>query len=76
MTTDESREGWHVHDTLKKWGQNPRMLDTTRIRQIGVGQHRRRNDAIDAEVIALAWSRAVLPRRMCCLPSVGPFGRS
>jgi transposase len=48
------REGWHVHDTLKKWGHRPRMLDTTRIRQIGVGQHRRKNDAIDAEAIALA----------------------
>jgi transposase len=30
------------------------MLDTTRIRQIGVGQHRRKNDAIDAEAIAIA----------------------
>jgi transposase len=48
------REGWHVHDTLKAWGHRPRMLDTTRIRQIGVGQHRRKNDAIDAEAIALA----------------------
>jgi transposase len=48
------REGWHVHDMLKKWGHHPRMLDTTRIRQIGVGQHRRKNDAIDAEAIALA----------------------
>ena len=48
------REGWHVHDTLKMWGHRPRMLDTTRIRQIGVGQHRRKNDAIDAEAIALA----------------------
>jgi transposase len=48
------REGWHVHDMLKKWGHLPRMLDTTRIRQIGVGQHRRKNDAIDAKAIALA----------------------
>jgi transposase len=30
------------------------MLDTTRVRQIGVGQHKRKNDAIDAEAIALA----------------------
>ncbi len=30
------------------------MLDTTRIRQIGVGQHKRKNDAIDAETIAHA----------------------
>jgi len=48
------REGWHVHDMLQRWGHRPRMLDTTRIRQIGVGQHRRKNDAIDAETIALA----------------------
>jgi hypothetical protein len=30
------------------------MLDTTRVRRIGVGHHRRKNDAIDAEVIAMA----------------------
>jgi transposase len=48
------REGWHVHDLLKAWGHDPHMLDTTRIRQLGVGQHKRKNDAIDAETIALA----------------------
>ena len=48
------REGWHVHETLLKWGQEPLMLDTTRVKQIGVGQHGRKNDAIDAEVIAMA----------------------
>jgi transposase len=48
------REGWHVHDTLTEWGHEPLMLDTTRVRQIGVGHHRRKNDAIDAEVIAMA----------------------
>ena len=48
------REGWHVHDKLTEWGHDPRMLDTTRIRSIGVGQHKRKNDAIDAETIAQA----------------------
>jgi transposase len=48
------REGWQVHDTLKEWGHEPIMLDTTRVRQIGVGHHGRKNDAIDAEVIAMA----------------------
>ena len=48
------REGRHVHDVLEQWGNVPRMLDTTRIRQIGVGQHRRKNDTIDAEAIAVA----------------------
>ena len=55
------REGWIVHDKLAKWGHEPRMLDTTRIRQIGVGQHRRKNDPIDAEAIAMAVDAGRLP---------------
>jgi transposase len=55
------REGWHVHDTLKEWGHEPLMLDTTRVRQIGVGHHRRKNDAIDAEVIAMALAEGRVP---------------
>ncbi len=27
------REGWHVHDTLRRWGKEPVMLDTTRVRR-------------------------------------------
>ena len=37
------------------------MLDTTRIRQIGVGQHGRKNDAIDAEAIAMALESGRVP---------------
>jgi transposase len=37
------------------------MLDTTRVRQIGVGQHQRKNDAIDAEAIAHAVDAGRLP---------------
>jgi hypothetical protein len=37
------------------------MLDTTRIRRIGVGQHRRKNDAIDAEAIAIAVESGRIP---------------
>lgn len=48
------REGWHVHDLLRGWGHEPVMLDTTRIKEIGVGRHRRKNDKIDAEAIARA----------------------
>lgn len=48
------REGWFVHDKLKQWGHTPKMLDTTRVRQMGVGQHNRKNDTIDAEIIARA----------------------
>jgi transposase len=55
------REGWLVHDRLQEWGHEPLMLDTTRVRRIGIGQHGRKNDAIDAEVIALAVDRGEVP---------------
>jgi transposase len=55
------REGWHVHDLLQQWGQEPLMLDTTRVRQIGVGLHKRKNDALDAEAIARALDTGRLP---------------
>jgi transposase len=55
------REGWYVHDMLQRWGHEPCMLDTTRIRTIGVGQHKRKNDAIDAETIAHAVDAGRLP---------------
>ena len=51
------REAWFVHDKLQEWGHDPRMLDTTRVRQMGVGQHRRKNDTIDAETIAVGRRR-------------------
>lgn len=55
------REAWLVHDRLREWGHEPLMLDTTRVRRIGIGQHGRKNDAIDAEVIALAVDRGEVP---------------
>jgi transposase len=58
---EASREGWHVHDVLAVWGQQPVMLDTTRVQQIGVGQHGRKNDALDAEAMALALDAGRVP---------------
>jgi transposase len=55
------REGWHVHDVLTDWGNEPWMVDTTRVRQIGVGHHSRKNDPIDAEAIARALEAGRLP---------------
>jgi hypothetical protein len=37
------------------------MLDTTRVRRTGVGQHKRKNDAIDAETIAMAVESGRVP---------------
>ncbi len=58
---EASREGWHVHDVLAGWGKQPVMLDTTRIQQIGVGQHGRKNDALDAEAMAMALDAGRVP---------------
>jgi transposase len=55
------REAWHVHEVLTEWGHDCLMIDTTRTKQIGVGQHKRKNDRIDAEVIAHAVEAGRLP---------------
>lgn len=56
------REAWHVHDLLRDSGYEPVMVDTTRVRQLGVGQHGRKNDRLDAEVLARALERGWLPQ--------------
>lgn len=55
------REAWVVHDQLQSWGHQPWMLDTTRVRQLGIGQHRRKNDRIDAETMARALETGRVP---------------
>jgi transposase len=51
------RDSRHVHDVLTSWGQTPRVFDTTRVRQLGVGDHGRKNDRLDAEKLAIALER-------------------
>jgi len=58
---EASREAWHVHDTLVAWGHDPKLLDTTRVRALGVGHHKRKNDALDAEVAARAVDAGRIP---------------
>lgn len=55
------REAWAVHDQLLEWGHEPLMIDTTRVRQLGIGQHKRKNDRIDAETIARALAVGRIP---------------
>jgi len=55
------REAWCVHGLLTRWGQQPLMIDTTRARQLGIGQHQRKNDRIDAEVVARAVEQGRVP---------------
>jgi transposase len=55
------REGWYVAERLTEWGHEPLMVDTTRVKQLGIGQHGRKNDRIDAEVLATALLSGRIP---------------
>jgi transposase len=58
---EAGRSSWHVHDKLVAWGHQPLMLDTTRAKQLGIGQHRRKTDRIDAETLARALEAGRVP---------------
>jgi transposase len=51
------RDSRHIHDVLTSWGQTARVFDTTRVRRLGVGEHGRKNDRLDAERLAIALER-------------------
>jgi transposase len=61
VAIEACREAWHVHDLLTSWGNEVVMVDTTRSRRLGIGQHGRKTDRIDAEVLALALERGGIP---------------
>jgi transposase len=46
---------------LRSWGNDVVLVDTTRSRRLGIGQHGRKTDRIDAEVLALALERGGIP---------------
>jgi transposase len=54
VAIEACREAWFVVSKLREWGHEPVMVDTTRVRQLGVGHHRRKTDRIDAELLARA----------------------
>jgi transposase len=61
VAIEACREAWHVHDLLSSWGNQVLLVDTTRSRQLGIGQHGRKTDRIDAEVLARAVERGGIP---------------
>jgi transposase len=62
VAIEACREAWAAHAKLVSWGHEPVLVDTTRVKQIGVGQHGRKADRIDADVLALALERGQIPR--------------
>ncbi|HEV8244261.1 MAG TPA: IS110 family transposase [Polyangiaceae bacterium] len=61
VAIEACREAWYVHDLLRSWGNEVVLVDTTRSRRLGIGQHGRKTDRIDAEVLALALERGGIP---------------
>jgi transposase len=57
---EASREALHVYDWISARGHTPVVVDTTRVRQMGVGSHGRKNDRIDAECLAVALERGYI----------------
>jgi transposase len=55
------REAWYIAARLEEWGHEPLLVDTTRVRQLGVGQHGRKTDRQDAEVLARAVEQNRVP---------------
>jgi hypothetical protein len=61
VAIEACREAWRVHDLLTSWGNKVVVVDTTRVRRLGVGPHGRKTDRVDAEVLALALERGGIP---------------
>jgi len=61
VAIEACREAWSVHDQLHAWGHDVLLVDTTRTRQIGLRQHGRKTDRIDAEVLARAVEHGGIP---------------
>ena len=61
VAIEACREAWFIHAKLTEWANEVLLVDTTRSRKMGIGQHRRKNDRIDAEVMAMAVESGGIP---------------
>ncbi len=62
VAVEASRSAWHVCDWLKARGHEAVLVDTTKLAQIGIGDHGRKTDRIDAEVLARSIEKGTTPR--------------
>lgn len=62
VAIEACREAWHVHAKLSEWGHHPVLVDTTRVRRLGIGGHGRKTDRIDAEVLARGLEAGQVPK--------------
>jgi transposase len=69
VAIEACREAWHVHDELVGWGHEVLLVDTTRVAKLGIGQHGRKTDRVDAEVLARAVESGHIPRAHVLSPA-------
>lgn len=62
VAVEACREAWHVRDQLTAWGHEVLLVDTTRVAKLGIGQHGRKTDRVDAEVLARAVESGHIPQ--------------
>ncbi len=62
VALEACREAWWAERTLREWGHEPLVVDTTRCRKLGIGQHGRKTDRLDAETLARAVEAGLIPR--------------
>ncbi len=61
VAIEACREAWWVVRKLEEWGHAGVIVDTTRARQLGIGQHHRKTDRIDAELLARSLEKGLIP---------------
>ena len=61
VAVEACREAWAMCDKLRAFGHTPVLVDTTRVKALGIGQHGRKTDRIDAEVLARALEKDQIP---------------
>jgi transposase len=61
VAVEACREAWHVREQLMSWGHEVLLVDTTRVGKLGIGQHGRKTDRVDAEVLARAVESGHIP---------------
>jgi transposase len=69
VAIEACREAWHIHDELVAWGHEVLIVDTTRVKMLGIGRHGRKTDRIDAEVLARAVEAGLIPRAHMLSPA-------
>ncbi len=62
VAVEACREAWAAERWLRERGHTMQLVDTTRVRALGIGHHNRKTDRIDAETLARAVERGMIPQ--------------